>query len=110
MLIHGDTPKQPRERSNWDDGTANGTNWVYAMGNGRLKTGAFGVYSADDGGPVHSVNPATGELDPGRDSASTTSQVNAAILYALSGDHEVVKRYYNGNESYNGYIVEDVDG
>ncbi|HSN97905.1 MAG TPA: twin-arginine translocation signal domain-containing protein [Candidatus Nanopelagicales bacterium] len=110
MLIHGDTPKNPRNRDNWGDGTAGNSNWVYVMGNGRLKTGPLGVYTAQNGGPVHSVNPATGNPDPNRSSASTAPQVGAAVLYALSGDHAVVERYYTMAESYKGYVKEDLDG
>lgn len=110
LLIHGDTPKTPRDRNNWLDGTANNSNWVYVMGNGRLRTGSFGVYTADEGGAVHSVNPATGEPDANRDSASTGPQVGAAILYAIAGDHAVVRQHYTGGEPYSGYIREDLDG
>lgn len=110
LVIHGDTPKTPRDRNGWDDGTENGSNWVYVMGNGRLRTGSFGVYAAEEGGPVHSVNPATGDPDPTRDSASTAPQVGAAILYAIAGDHAVVRQHYTGTEPYAGYIREDLDG
>ncbi|HSN97545.1 MAG TPA: hypothetical protein VLS89_04570, partial [Candidatus Nanopelagicales bacterium] len=110
LLIHGDTPKTPRDRNNWLDDTVAGTNWLYVMGNGRLKTGSFGVYTAKDNGPVHSVNPATGQPDPNRSSSSTASQVGAAILYAISGDHAVVRQHYTGDEPYTGYLREDLDG
>lgn len=110
LLIHGDTPKTPRNRNNWGDGTANSSNWVYVMGNGRLRTGSFGVYTADEGGPAYSVDPATGEPDPDRASASTAPQVGAAILYAIAGDHAVVRQHYTGTEPYAGYLREDLDG
>ena len=50
LTIHGDTPKDPTDRSGWPDGTPDNSNWIFAMGNGYLKTGWF------DG--VINLNPA----------------------------------------------------
>jgi hypothetical protein len=94
LSIHGDTPKDPRDRNGWPDGTPQNSNWVYVLGNGHLKTGWFG--GIDRNGGVQGFNPTTGAV------ANTTSQQNsapaaAAIAYAVTkGDMRRVRDYYNG--------------
>jgi hypothetical protein len=81
LTIHGDTPKNPRARSGWPDGTPNDSNWMYVMGNGLLKTGWFGGVYRD--GTVKGFDPRTGaENDTGsRDLAAPAS---AAVAYAVA--------------------------
>ncbi len=42
MTFHGDTPKSPNTPGGWPDGTPNGSNWMYVLGNGHLYSGWFG--------------------------------------------------------------------
>ena len=42
MSVSGDTFKAPFNRNGWGDGTPNGSNVLYVMGGGHLKTGWFG--------------------------------------------------------------------
>ena len=94
LTIHGDTPKDPRNRSGWPDGTPDNSNWMYVMGNGLLKTGWFGGVKAD--GTVKGFDPSTGADNdaPTRDLAAPAS---AAVAYAVAkGDMRRVGDFARG--------------
>ena len=95
VTIHGDTPKNPRQRSGWPDGTPSDSNWLYVMGNGYLKTGWFGGVRAD--GSVDGFDPTTGNDIPGKPSNQTAAAAAAAVLYAVAkGDMVRVGQFYSG--------------
>jgi len=92
MTIHGDTPKDPTDRSGWPDGTPGNSNWLYVYGAGHLKTGWFGGIGANGG--VSGFDPKTGENVPGMSSNQTTNAANAAVLYAVTqGDKVAIQQF-----------------
>jgi hypothetical protein len=94
LTIHGDTPKDPRNRGGWPDGTPNNSNWLYVYGNGYLKTGWFGGVDAN---AVRGFDPATGNDVAGQSSATTANAAAAAALYAVAkGDMRRVQDFYRG--------------
>tara|TARA_R110002096_G_scaffold436100_1_gene667687 strand:+ start:52277 stop:53674 length:1398 start_codon:yes stop_codon:yes gene_type:complete len=96
ITIHGDTPKNPLNRSGWPDGTPGNSNWVYALGAGHLKTGWHG--GIDRNGTVTSFDPATGEA-ANVSSDSTREAASAAIAYAVAkGDMRRVQDFYDGGD------------
>lgn len=103
MTIHGDTPKDPTEKSGWPDGTPGNSNWVYVYGAGHLKTGWFGGIEAN--GNVKGFDPKTGNNVPGMSSGQTTNAANAAILYAVSQGDKVAIQQFTG-EAISGLINE----
>ncbi len=103
MTVHGDTPKDPRNRGGWPDGTPQNANWLYVMGNGYLKTGWFGGIPAT--GAINGFDPTTGENVPGQASTVTTNAAAAAAAYAVAkGDMRRVQDFYRG-PALNGIIV-----
>ncbi|EYF08850.1 hypothetical protein [Chondromyces apiculatus] len=108
VTVHGDTPKDARQRDGWPDGTSNNSNWMYVLGNGRLRTGGFMRYPTQ--GNAVASNPVTGKIDNNRNTASCTAAANAAVLYAISGDMRLVRNYYQADEGIDGYIRPDLDG
>lgn len=95
LSIHGDTPKDPLQRSGWPDGTPGNSNWVYALGAGWLKTGWFGGVKRD--GSVAGFDPSTGKDTPGQMSSQTAQSASAAIAYAVArGDMRRVNDFYRG--------------
>ncbi len=91
MTIHGDTPKDPRNKSGWPDGTPGNSNWLYAYGAGYLKTGWFGGVRAD--GSVDGFDPKTGQ-DVNGMGGGQTNAANAAVLYAISqGDKGAIQQF-----------------
>jgi len=95
MTVHGDTPKNPRDRGGWPDGTPNNSNWLYVMGNGHLKTGWFGGVNAD--GSTDGFDPTTGNNVPNQQSNATSAPAGAAVAYAVAkGDMRRVQDFYNG--------------
>lgn len=95
LTVHGDTPKDPRARGGWPDGTPQNSNWLYVMGNGHLKTGWFGGVKAD--GSVSGFDPATGNEAPGQPANATSAAAGAAVAFAVAkGDMKRVKDFYNG--------------
>ncbi len=95
ITIHGDTPKDPRDRGGWPDGTPNNSNWLYVYGAGYTKTGWFGGVRA--GGGVDGFDPKTSNDVPNQASSMTAPAANAAVLYAITqGDMVAVNQYYNG--------------
>lgn len=94
ITIHGDTPKNPRERSGWPDGTPGNSNWIYALGNGYLKTGWFGGITP---GEEYGFDPATGADVLGQPSSDTAAAAGAAVAFAVAqGDMQRVNQFYNG--------------
>jgi hypothetical protein len=94
ISIHGDTPKNPLDRSGWPDGTPGDSNWTYVLGAGQLKTGWFGGIRR--GGDVIGYDPTTG-ADSAMSSAATANAAAAAITYAVSrGDMRRVNDFYRG--------------
>jgi hypothetical protein len=94
LTIHGDTPKNPRARSGWPDGTPSNSNWMYVMGNGLIKTGWFGGVLRD--GTVKGFDPATGAEN---DAAANTlaAPASAAVAYAIAkGDMRRVGDFARG--------------
>jgi hypothetical protein len=95
LTVHGDTPKDPRNRGGWPDGTPNNSNWLYVMGNGYTKTGWFGGVKAD--GSVAGFDPTTGEEVMGQQSNATSAAAGAAVAFAVAkGDMRRVQDFYNG--------------
>lgn len=94
ISIHGDTPKNPLVRAGWPDGTPGNSNWIYALGAGRLKTGWFG--GIDRNGGVTGFNPATGQ-NANVASNSTKEAACAAVAYAVANsDMRRVQEFYKG--------------
>jgi hypothetical protein len=94
FTIHGDTPKTPRDRNAWPDGTPGNSNWIYVMGNGYLKTGWFGGITPNE---VYGFDPATGQDVLDKPSTDTSASAAAAVLYAITqGDIQRVNRFYSG--------------
>ncbi|MFO0555852.1 MAG: twin-arginine translocation signal domain-containing protein [Polyangiaceae bacterium] len=95
MTVHGDTPKDPRDRSGWPDGTPNNSNWLYVMGNGYTKTGWFGGVRAN--GQTDTFDPTTGNTVPNGSSSDTSAAAGAAVAFAVAkGDMRRVQDFYNG--------------
>ena len=95
LTVHGDTPKDPRDRSGWPDGTPGNSNWIYAMGNGYLKTGWFGGVKAD--GNVDGFDPTTGDTITNGGSGGTAPAAGAAVAFAVAkGDMRRVQDFYSG--------------
>jgi hypothetical protein len=95
LTVHGDTPKDPRDRNGWPDGTPGNSNWLYVMGNGYTKTGWFGGVRAD--GSVDGFDPTTGEDVPGKPSLDTSEAASAAVAFAVAkGDMKRVQEFYSG--------------
>ena len=97
MSISGDTFKSPFNRNGWGDGTPNGSNLLYVMGAGHLKTGWIG--DMDPTGGAVGWDQATGEAAGtynGR-GAELGASAAAALLFAVSkGDMRRVRDFYNG--------------
>lgn len=97
VTIHGDTPKDPLDRSGWPDGTPGNTNWMYVLGAGYLRTGWHGGVLRN--GDTFGFDPATGQDDPGRSAASTAQAASAAAAFAVvKGDLRRVQDYYRGED------------
>jgi hypothetical protein len=95
ITVHGDTPKNPLERSGWPDGTPGNSNWLYVMGNGYTKTGWFGGVKAD--GSILGFDPTTGNDVPNQPANTTSSSAGAAVAFAVAkGDRRRVEEFYTG--------------
>lgn len=96
MTVHGDTPKNPLDRSGWPDGTPNNSNWLYVMGNGYTKTGWHGRVRAN--GQTDSFDPATGQDVADQQANTQTAAANAAVAFAVArGDMRRVQDFFGGN-------------
>jgi hypothetical protein len=97
VTIHGDTPKDPRDRNGWPDGTPNNANWMYVLGQGYLKTGWFGGITAN---AENGFDPATGNDVPGQPSSATSAAASAAVAFAVAqGDMQRVMPLFAGSIS-----------
>lgn len=106
LTVHGDTPKDPRNRGGWPDGTPQNSNWLYVMGNGYVKTGWFGGVKAD--GNVSGFDPKTGDEVPGQPANATSAAAGAAVAFAVAkGDMNRVADFYSG-PSISGIVNESV--
>jgi hypothetical protein len=95
LTIHGDTPKTPRNRSGWPDGTPGDSNWIYVLGQGYLKTGWFGGITPND---VIGFDPKTGADVPNQPSSATAAAAGAAVAFAVAqGDPQRVSQFFGGS-------------
>lgn len=97
LSVSGDTFKSPFNRNGWGDGTPMGSNLLYVMGGGHLKTGWFG--DMDPATQASGWDQATGNSGgayTGRGGELGASAA-AALLFAVSkGDMRRVRDFYNG--------------
>jgi len=99
ITISGDTYKQPFNRKNWGDGTPGGSNILYVMGAGYVKTGWFGELV--DANTVRGWDIETGNTNAALNfqqvRANLGRAAGAAALFAVAkGDMRRVKDFYNG--------------
>lgn len=97
LTVHGDTYKSPFARGGWPDGTPMGSNMLYVMGAGYLKTGFFG--DVTDNQNAVAWDPATGNTAgayTGRGAALGASAAAAALFAIAKGDMRRVRDFYNG--------------
>ena len=96
MSVSGDTFKAPFARNGWGDGTPNGSNLLYVMGAGHLKTGWFGDMATTGAVGWDQASGNTAGAYTGR-GAELGASAAAALLYAVSkGDTRRVRDFYNG--------------
>jgi hypothetical protein len=111
MSWSGDTYKNPFNRNGWGDGTQNGSNLLYVMGAGQLKSGWFGDLDPAAGavGWDQTTGAASGTYN-GR-GAELGASAAAALLYAVSkGDARRVADFYNGKALGEGIVNLNVTG
>jgi hypothetical protein len=77
LTVDGDTFKQPFDRDGWGDGTPMGTNLLYVMGGGYVKTGWFG--GLVNGNTAQTFDVATGN------NVGYTQQLGATAGQAAAG-------------------------
>lgn len=97
LTVHGDTFKQPFNRGGWPDGTPMGSNMLYVMGAGYVKSGFFG--DVTDANNALGWDPATGNTAgayTGRGAALGASAAAAALFAIAKGDMRRVRDFYNG--------------
>ena len=97
LSVSGDTFKAPFNRNGWGDGTPNGSNVLYVMGGGHLKTGWFGDMDPTAG--AVGWDQATGMSSGSYQGRGTElgASAAAALLYAVAkGDMRRVRDFYNG--------------
>ncbi|MBX3225719.1 MAG: hypothetical protein KIT84_30920 [Labilithrix sp.] len=96
--VSGDTFKQPFDRNNWGDGTPGGSNLLYVMGAGRIKTGWFGELA--NGNTARSFDVGTGNVSQAAYNTlrgPAGAAASAAVLFAVAkGDMRRVSDFYNG--------------
>jgi hypothetical protein len=97
--VSGDTFKTPFDRNGWNDGTPNGSNLLYVMGAGQIKSGWFGELV--DQNTVNAWDIATGntnaKLDFNQARGDLAAAGGAAALFAVAkGDMRRVRDFYNG--------------
>ena len=82
--VNGDTFKSPFQREGWGDGTPNGSNLLYVMGGGYLKTGWFGDMDPTAGAVGwDQATGASGGAYTGR-GAELGASAASALLYAIA--------------------------
>jgi len=100
--VSGDTYKEPFIRNDggqgaWNDGTPNGSNVLYVMGGGHIKTGWFGDIDPKAG--AVGWDPGTGAAGGSYDNraAELGASASAALLFAIAkGDMRRVRDFYSG--------------
>lgn len=96
--ISGDTFKQPFDRNNWSDATPGGSNVLYVMGAGFVKTGWHGEIT--NGNTVKAFDIATGKVTDtayNQVRGQLSAAAGAAALFAIAkGDMRRVNDFYNG--------------
>jgi hypothetical protein len=106
VTVHGDTPKNPLQKESWPNATPHNTNWLYAMGNGYLRTGWFGGVHAN--GNVSGFDPETGAEVPRLSRKRGAAAASAAVAYAVAkGNLEPIRDFLgdDGRASIEGIIV-----
>lgn len=94
LTITGDTPKDPRDRNGWPDGTPQNSNWIYVLGGGYLRSGWHGGVLAN--GQVQGFDPATGASN-GTPSNQLGNAATAAVAYAIAkGDERRIQDFARG--------------
>ncbi len=112
LTAHGDTYKNPFNRNGWSDGTQQGSNVLYVMGGGYLKTGWLGEIAPAG---VKGWDPSTGEIagtynTGGSSGAMLGNAASAAALYAVArGDLGRVNNFFTGG-NLNGILNQNVTG
>jgi hypothetical protein len=102
MTFHGDTPKSPNQPGGWPDGTPNGSNWMYVLGNGHLYSGWFGGVDRNGNAKGFDANGA----DAVYNAANTARIATAAVAYAIAkGDDRSIAQF-----GANGIKIADVFG
>lgn len=97
MTWSGDTIKQPFARGGWPDGSPMGSNILYVMGNGYLKTGWFGNLQTNN--QAQGWDPGTGQTAgayTGRGQELGRAASAAALFAIAKGDMRRVRDFYNG--------------
>jgi hypothetical protein len=96
LSISGDTYKAPFVRKAWADDTPSGSNLLYVMGGGHVKSGWFGDVSPT---AATGWDPATGNTGGpyvGR-ASELGAAASAALLFAVAkGDMRRVRQFYSG--------------
>ena len=94
--VSGDTFKAPFARNGWGDGTPQGSNLLYVMGAGQLKTGWIGDMTPAGAVGWDQATGVAGGAYTGR-GAELGASASAALLFAISkGDMRRVRDFYNG--------------
>jgi hypothetical protein len=110
LSVSGDTFKAPFQRDGWGDGTPQGSNLLYVMGGGHLKSGWFGDMTPQGAQGWDQTTGAAGGTYQGR-GAELGASAAAALLYAVSkGDSRRVADFYNGKALGDGVVNLNVTG
>lgn len=95
--VSGDTFKAPFARAGWGDGTPQGSNVLYVMGQGHLKSGWFGDMDPATGAAGwDQATGATGGAYTGRGAELGASAAAALLFSVAKGDMRRVRDFYNG--------------
>jgi hypothetical protein len=109
MTWSGDTAKQPFRRAGWPDGSPQGSNVVYVMGNGYLKTGWFGRWANDAAEAWNPGSGQTGGAYTGQGNRLGAAAGAAALFAVAKGDMRRVRDFYTG-EPIDGVVNLNVTG
>jgi hypothetical protein len=93
ITIHGDTYKDPTNKSGWGDNTPNNSNMVFVYSAGHLKSGWFGLVDAQGNAQGFDPSGATTAYNGG----NTAKYMGAAIAYAIAKrDERAISNFANG--------------
>jgi hypothetical protein len=93
ITVHGDTMKDPTDRSGWPDGTPGNTNVVYVYSAGHLKSGWYGSISRN--GTVKGFDNAGAPAN--YNGTNTAKLAMASIAYAIAKrDERAIVNFANG--------------